>query len=57
MTAISQVQAAYMISLKRISLLIGVLYGAWWFREERIAERFLGVTVMLAGAILIGWLG
>lgn len=57
MTAIAQVQAAYMISLKRISLLIGVLYGAIWFREEKIAERLLGGAVMLAGAILIGWLG
>ena len=54
MLAISQVAAAYMVSVKRISLLIGILYGAWWFREERIVERLLGAVIMLIGVFLIG---
>ena len=33
MMAIAQVEAAYMIAVKRLSLLFGVLYGAWWFGE------------------------
>jgi drug/metabolite transporter (DMT)-like permease len=54
MLAISQVKAAYMISLKRTSLLFGILFGAWWFKEVRIAERLLGALIMLVGVTLIG---
>jgi len=55
MLAISQVEAAYMVSVKRLSLLIGIFYGAWWFREERIGERLFGAIIMLAGVFLIGF--
>ena len=55
--AISMVQAAYMISIKRTSLLIGVLYGAWLFREKKIAERLTGAAIMVAGVFLIGMFG
>lgn len=55
--AISLVQAAYMISLKRSSLLFSVLFGAIVFREEKIRERFLGASVMMAGVLIIGFLG
>jgi len=57
MLAISLTQAAYMIALKRTSLIIGVLYGAWWFREEKIAQRLTGALLMVAGAIFIGLFG
>jgi drug/metabolite transporter (DMT)-like permease len=57
MLAISQVQAAYMVSVKRTSLLFAVLYGAFWFREEKIRERLLGAALMVAGVFLIGWRG
>lgn len=55
MLAISQVEAAYMVSVKRVSLLFGILYGAWWFREERIAERLVGAVIMLFGVFIIGF--
>jgi drug/metabolite transporter (DMT)-like permease len=55
MMAIAQVEAAYMIAVKRISLLLGVLYGAWWFGEEKIPERLAGAAVMVAGVFLIRW--
>lgn len=55
MLAISQIQVAYMISVKRTSLLFGVLYGALWFKEERIRERLLGAALMVSGVFLIGW--
>jgi drug/metabolite transporter (DMT)-like permease len=55
MLAISLVQAAYMVSVKRTSLLFGILYGAWWFREKRISERIFGAVIMLAGVFLIGF--
>lgn len=57
MVAISMVQAAYMLSIKRTSLLFGILYGAWLFREEKIKERLVGATIMMLGVFMIGWLG
>ena len=55
MMAIAQVEAAYMIAIKRLSLLFGVLYGAWWFGEENIRERLAGAAIMVAGVFLIRW--
>jgi len=55
MLAISQVEAAYMVSVKRVSLLFGIIYGAWWFREERVGERLLGAVIMLLGVFIIGF--
>ncbi|HNR51487.1 MAG TPA: DMT family transporter [Deltaproteobacteria bacterium] len=57
MLAISLVEAAYMIAIKRTSLLFGVLYGAWLFRETKITERLTGAAVMTAGVLLIGFYG
>jgi len=53
MIAISMTQVAYMISVKRLSLLMGVLYGYFLFREAGIGGRFAGTAVMLAGVVLI----
>jgi drug/metabolite transporter (DMT)-like permease len=57
MLAISMVQAAYMISIKRMSLLFGVLYGAFLFKEEKIAERMTGAFIMVCGVLIIGFFG
>jgi len=57
MLAISLVEAAYMIAVKRTSLLFGVLYGAWLFREAKITERLAGALIMMAGVLIIGWYG
>ncbi len=57
MLAISLVEAAYMIAVKRTSLLFGVLYGAWLFHETKITERLTGAVIMVAGVLLIGWYG
>ena len=53
MSALSLTKVAYMISVKRTSLLIGVLYGYFLFREKDIGERLLGALLMLTGFILI----
>ncbi|MFC1863313.1 EamA family transporter [Thermodesulfobacteriota bacterium] len=55
--AISLVEAAYMLSVKRTSLLIGVLFGAIFFKEEKIRERLLGTVIMMAGVVIIGIFG
>ena len=51
--AISLTQAAYMIALKRTSVLFGVLYGAFLFKEEKMRERIVGTGIMVAGIFLI----
>jgi uncharacterized membrane protein len=53
MTAISMAKVAYMISLKRTSLLIGVVYGYFLFGEKHIKERFTGALLMFSGFVLI----
>src|SRR3972149_1211786 len=51
--AISMIDVAYMISMKRLSLLMSVFYGWALFKEEKIKERLLGSIVMLIGVVLI----
>lgn len=53
MIALSLTKVAYMISVKRLSLLIGVLYGYIFFREAGIRERLTGTLLMLSGFLLI----
>jgi drug/metabolite transporter (DMT)-like permease len=51
--AISLIEVSYMVSVKRLSILFGVLYGVMFFKETNIKERFLGATVMVSGIIVI----
>ena len=51
--AINLVEVAYMVSVKRLSILFGVIYGAMFFKETNIKERLLGATVMVSGIIMI----
>lgn len=55
--AIAEIDAAYMVAVKRTSLLFGSIYGWLWFGEDKIGERLFGVVLMLAGIFMIGWLG
>ena len=51
--AIAQVQVAYMIAVKRTSLLFGIGYGALLFRERELPRHLAAGAVMLAGVVLI----
>jgi drug/metabolite transporter (DMT)-like permease len=51
--AISMIKASYMISVKRLSALIGIIYGRLCFKEKYIALRFVGACLMVAGAVVI----
>lgn len=51
--AISMTQVAYMIAVKRMSLVFSVVYGWLLFKEEKIKERLLGSALMLAGMVMI----
>ncbi|KPJ75694.1 MAG: hypothetical protein AMJ54_14330 [Deltaproteobacteria bacterium SG8_13] len=55
--AITMAKAAYMIAIKRFSILFGVLYGGLIFKETRISIRLAGATLMLSGAVLIMVMG
>jgi len=51
--AISLTKAAYMIAVKRLSVMFGILYGRLLFKEENMAFRLGGAVLMLAGTLLI----
>jgi drug/metabolite transporter (DMT)-like permease len=53
MIAMSLAKVAYMISVKRISLIMGVVYGYILFNEKDIKERLLGAVLMLIGFVMI----
>lgn len=51
--AISLTKAAYMISVKRLSVIIGLIYGGVIFNEKNLAVRTIGTLLMVAGAVVI----
>src|SRR3972149_3808737 len=51
--AISLTDVAYMISVKRLSLLFSVAYGWILFGERNVAERLIGSILMIAGVVSI----
>ena len=53
MVAMSLTNVAYMISVKRLSLLMGVLYGHFLFHEPGLRERVAGGVLMVTGVSLI----
>jgi drug/metabolite transporter (DMT)-like permease len=51
--AIVHVEVAYMIAAKRTSLLFGMLYGAWLFRETGLSRNLAAGTLMVLGVFLV----
>lgn len=51
--ALAQVEAAYMIAVKRTSLLFGMLYGAMLFAERHLGRHLLAGGLMVAGVAAI----
>lgn len=51
--AIAQVEVAYFISIKRSSLLFGIIYGALLFGEKRLLHHLLAGFLMLMGMGII----
>lgn len=50
---ISMTKAAYMMSVKRLSIVFGVIFGGLVFYEENFLMRFLGAMLMFSGAVVI----
>lgn len=53
MLAMKLTKVAYMISVKRLSLIIGIMYGYFLFKEENIRERLLGAILMFIGFVIV----
>ncbi|MGM0453489.1 MAG: EamA family transporter [Thermodesulfobacteriota bacterium] len=51
--SIAMTKAAYMISVKRLSIVFGVIYGGLFFAEENIFVRLTGAMLMFVGAAVI----
>jgi len=51
--AITMVTAAYMIAVKRCSILFSVLAGGLYLREANFSTRLAGTAAMFAGMLLI----
>tara|TARA_Y100000034_G_C6903815_1_gene418813 strand:- start:419 stop:1282 length:864 start_codon:yes stop_codon:yes gene_type:complete len=55
--AISMVDAVYMISVKRTSIIISTVLAYLIYKEDHIAEHLVGAGLMLAGVVVILLLG
>jgi len=51
--AVSMANVAYMIAIKRLSLIMGSGYGFLLFGERNIRERMAGALLMFAGFVII----
>ena len=51
--AIAQIEAAYMIAVKRTSVIFGMLLGAWLFKEMATYQHFTAAALMVAGVFFI----
>jgi drug/metabolite transporter (DMT)-like permease len=51
--AMSMAPAAYMIAVKRLSLVFGVLMGWMFFNERNIRFRLIGASVMVSGIFFL----
>jgi drug/metabolite transporter (DMT)-like permease len=55
--AIGHIEVAYMIAVKRTSLLFGMLYGAWLFHEQGLTRNLAAGGLMVVGVFLIAGTG
>lgn len=53
--AIELVEAAYMVSVKRTSLLFGIIFGVMFFKEKHLGMHMLAAGMMLGGVFIIGF--
>lgn len=53
MWALMLAPVTQVIAVKRLSTLIAVLFGVFWFGESGLQERLLGAAIMVAGVALI----
>lgn len=52
-TAMELIEAAYMVSVKRTSLLFGIIFGVLFFKEKHLGMHLFAAAIMLAGVFII----
>jgi drug/metabolite transporter (DMT)-like permease len=57
MHALTLTLVPYVIAAKRVSIVFGVLLGAWLFREPDLLHRLPGALIMVAGVFFIAFFG
>lgn len=55
MFALSLALVAYVISVKRVSAVMGVIWGRLFFKEKGIRDRLIGSVIMVLGVALIAF--
>jgi uncharacterized membrane protein len=53
MQALTLAFVVQVIAIKRTSVLMGVLFGHFLFKEKDIQQRFLGAGIMILGVLFI----
>lgn len=53
MIAVSMTLVAYVISIKRTSAVLSVIFGSVFFKEKGLKERLTGSIIMIIGVVLI----
>jgi uncharacterized membrane protein len=51
------VEIAYVVAIKRLSLLLSIIYGRVFFQEKQNHIQLSGAALMILGAILISFAG
>ena len=51
--AIAHIEVAYMVSVKRTSLLFGIILGAFMFGEKNVLQHFVAGFFMVLGVVVI----
>ena len=51
--AISEIEVAYMITVKRTSLIFGIIYGACLFKEKQVGFKLFAGSLMVTGVGLV----
>jgi len=51
--ALSRIEVAYMITVKRTSLLFGIIWGAILFKERHLGQHLIAGSLMVVGVALI----
>jgi uncharacterized membrane protein len=51
--SIAQIEVAYMVAVKRTSLLFGIILGAIFFSEKHLSQHFLAGMLMVIGVTVI----
>ena len=51
--ALARIEVAYMLTVKRTSLIFGLLLGMWLFREKNIARNLFAGMIIISGVAFI----